>query len=121
MYFKALERNKDWSILLLRIVIAAIFLAHGYMKWANFDGLPTLMKILAVAEPIGGLALLIGLLTRWAATGLLVIMVGAIYTKVSGAAPFAGGWAYDAIIGAGCVMIMTLGAGKIALDAKMKR
>ena len=124
MCFKTLQKNKDCSILLLRIVIAAIFLLHGSMKWANFDGTLSVMNILAIAEPLGGVAILIGLLSRWAALGLAIIMIGAMQMKIGnvGITGFAGkgGWEFDAIIFAACVMIMTMGAGKYAIDAWMK-
>lgn len=123
MCFRALQKNKDWSLLLLRVVVAAIFLSHGYAKWSAFDGTLTVMNILAIAEPLGGIAVLAGLLTRWAGLGLAIIMLGAMQMKIGnvGIAGFAGngGWEFDAIIFAGCVMIMTMGAGKYSLDAKM--
>lgn len=123
MFFSILQRNRDLSMVLLRLAIAGIFLVHGYMKWENFDALPSLMKILAIAEPLGGIAMLIGLLVRWAGLGLAIIMLGAIYTKINtmGVA-YAGsgimGWEFDALILAACIMIMTLGSGKYSLDAK---
>ncbi|MBI2635807.1 DoxX family protein [Candidatus Peregrinibacteria bacterium] len=122
MCFRTLHKNKDLSILFLRIVIAAIFLSHGYTKWAAFDGTLTVMNILAIAEPLGGVAMLIGLFTRWAGLGLAIIMLGAMRMKIGnvGIAGFAGmgGWEFDALIFAACVMIMTIGAGKYSLDAK---
>src|SRR3989338_4074645 len=124
MCFKALQKNKDVSILLLRVVIGAIFILHGYMKWSNFDGTFTVMNILAIAEPLGGVAILIGALTRWAALGLAIIMLGAMQMKIGnvGIAGFAGkgGLEFDAIIFAACVMVMTMGSGKWAVDAWMK-
>lgn len=124
MCFRALQNNKDYSLLLLRLVVAAIFLIHGYAKWSNFDGTLTVMNILAIVEPLVGVAMLVGLLTRWASLGLAIIMLGAMQMKIGnvGIAGFAGkgGWEFDAIIFATCVMIMTIGAGQYSLDAKMK-
>ena len=123
MCFKTLQKNYHVSIFLLRVAIACIFLAHGYMKFSNFDSLPTLMKILAIAEPLGGIAMLIGLLTRWAALGLSIIMLGAIYMKITAmgigytGGPGAG-WEFDLLILASCIMMMTMGAGKWSMDAK---
>ena len=121
MCFKALQKNKDVSILLLRIAIGAIFIAHGYMKWSGFEPTLTVMHILAIAEPLGGVAMIIGGLTRWAGLGLSIIMLGAIQTKFSGSgfAGFASGdkWEFDLLILAACIMVMTVGAGKWALDA----
>lgn len=124
MFFRILHRHYDVSILLLRLAIAAIFLAHGSMKVANFESLPVLMKILAVAEPVGGAAMVVGLLTRWAGLGLGIIMLGAIYTKIMAmGVGFTGpgaGWEFDLLILVSCIMIMTTGAGKWSMDAVLK-
>lgn len=121
MCIATLKRHRPCSLVLLRIALGAIFLVHGYMKWSNFDELPTLMKILAIAEPLGGVAMLLGMLTRWAALGLAIIMIGAIWTKVTGSAGLSGfagkgGWEFDAIILAATFVLMTHGPGKWALD-----
>lgn len=122
MCFTTLQKNKDVSILVLRLAIAGIFLVHGYMKWQDFETAAPLFKLLAVVEPLGGIAMLIGLLTRWAGTGLGIIMLGAIYMKMGnvGLTGFAGqgGWEFDALILASCIMIMTTGAGKYSVDAR---
>lgn len=122
MCFKALAKNKDISITLMRIVIGLIFLTHGYMKWAGFADASLTFKILAIVEPLGGIAILIGMLTRWAALGIAIIMLGAMQMKIAnvGIMGFAGkgGWEFDALIFAACVMMMTVGAGKWSMDAK---
>lgn len=124
MYFHILQKNKDWSILLLRVAIGTIFLTAGYAKWSNFDGTLTVMNILAVAEPLGGLAMIVGILSRWAGLGLSIIMLGAIQMKFSSAG-FAGFaappmWDFDFLILAACVMVMTMGAGKYSMDVWAK-
>jgi putative oxidoreductase len=124
----SLHRHSDWGLLVLRLVIGAIFLYHGMMKWQMSD-LSPIMTILKYAEPLGGLALVLGALTQLAALGLAIIMLGAIYMKASGfgqqALDFAGsfapqggtGWEFDLIILAGCVMLLIMGAGSMSLDA----
>ena len=120
MYFHTLQKNKDMSLLLLRIAIGLIFLAHGWMKWNNFETATPLFKVLAIAEPLGGIAMLVGLLTRWAGLGLAIIMIGAIQMKFSGGGlgAFASGgkWEFDLLILAACVMVMTLGPGRYSMD-----
>jgi len=76
---------------------------------------------LAVAwgELLCGVAMLLGLLTRLAALGLIVIMIGAIYT-VTGAQGFsgaAGGYEYNLAILAMCVVLIIKGAGTLSLDS----
>jgi uncharacterized membrane protein YphA (DoxX/SURF4 family) len=75
---------------------------------------------LAVAwgELLCGIAMLLGLLTRVAAVGLIVIMIGAIYT-VTGAQGFSGaggGYEYNLAILAMCVVLIIKGSGPLSLD-----
>ncbi|MBI4428791.1 MAG: DoxX family protein [Ignavibacteriales bacterium] len=42
----------------------------------------TIMKILSIAEPLGGLAMILGFLTPLAAVGLSIVMLGAINMKI---------------------------------------
>ncbi|MCS6849859.1 MAG: DoxX family protein [Gemmataceae bacterium] len=81
------------SPLLLRLVLAAVFVNAGVQKvtgdgtewganWASRMAQPPNTAVqLAVAwgELLGGLALLLGFLTRLAVLGLAIIMGGAIY------------------------------------------
>lgn len=116
MFFSVLRRNPDASILLLRIAVAATFLAHGTMKWTNFAGQPVLMQILGVVEPLAGAAVLLGILARWAALALAIVMLGAIYLKITAmGVGFTGpgmGWEFDLLLLAASVVIMTMGSGK---------
>lgn len=122
MCFKTLQKNNHVSLLLLRIVIGCVFLTHGYMKWEGFEAATPLFKLLAIVEPLGGIALIVGGLTRWAALGLSIIMLGAMWMKIGnvGITGFAGkgGWEFDALVFAACVMMMTSGAGKWSFDKK---
>ena len=118
-----LSRNSGIGPLVLRLAIAAIFLYHGMLKWPLNPEAPWFMPIIAVAEPIGAIAILLGFLTRWAALGLAIIMVGAIYMKITAfgvgfAAAQGTGWEFDLMILAGCIAVMFLGAGPFSVDAK---
>jgi putative oxidoreductase len=87
--------NPDWLQTLIRITLGVVFFAHGSQKvlgWFGgpglketmrtmheFLGLPTPIALLAVAaEFLGGLGLMVGLLSRIAAIGIVVIMLVAI-------------------------------------------
>lgn len=128
LMFSSLHRHSDWGLLALRLAIGVIFLYHGLTKW-QMDAASPIMTILKFAEPIGGLALILGVLTQLAALGFVIIMLGAIYMKASGfgqqpldiLGSFAGqgGWEFDLVLLAGCVAVFLSGAGRMSLDALM--
>ena len=73
----------------------------------------------AWGELLGGLALLVGVLTRLASAGLILIMIGAMYTmtqarlftEVTGA-----GVEYNLAIVAMCLVLILTGPGPLSLD-----
>lgn len=90
-------RNKKWSTVgfwVLTGLLAAAFIMSGstklvgdqamaaeYQRW----GYPLwFMTFIGAAEVLGGLALLVPGLVTIASSGLVVIMVGAIYTHIAG-------------------------------------
>ena len=86
------SNRTDLALLLLRLVLGAVFLAHGGQKLFVFGfggvsgafgqmGIPgagITGPLTALVEFFGGLAILTGLLTRLAGLGLAVVMLGAI-------------------------------------------
>jgi putative oxidoreductase len=122
---------QNFTLLFLRIVLAAIFIVAGYYKfpfWSNpmpgmsgFDLFVT--KLLSIVEPLGALALILGFLTRWASIGLAIIMVGAIFTlqfrmNIGFVMPTGAGWNFDLCILAGLLILWSFGPGKWSIDAR---
>ena len=80
----------NWAVLIARLVLAVIFLAHGSQKlFGAFGGfgvagtvkfMGSLAYLVIAAEFFGGLALLVGLLSRFSAFWLAAEMIGAIAT-----------------------------------------
>lgn len=124
--------------LVLRLGLAVIFIYHGLGKvgaesnfgagWARVpagqETIPTAMQLaVAWGEMIGGVALAAGFLTRWAALGIALIMVGAIAT-VHGKNGFPlvlegtpnMGYEYNFAILVICAAVMLLGGGSLAVD-----
>ncbi len=116
----------DWSLFLLRIVVALVFGTSGYghlkspSERAKSIGMSVPITIfLGAAELAGAIALVVGVLTQWAALGLILIMLGAIYKKIAAwHTGFWGeksmGWHYDLLFIAMNLVIFTTGGGRIA-------
>jgi putative oxidoreductase len=116
-----------WSLLFLRIVVALVFGTSGFShlkspsERAKSMGLSvSFTAFLGAAEMAGAFALVLGVLAQWAALGLILIMLGAIYKKiVEWKTGFWGeksmGWHYDLLFIAMLLVIFTTGGGPIAL------
>lgn len=118
----------DLSLLILRLAVGSIFLAHGLEKrvmWKKRlsqkmpDHMLSKMKLLSIVEPLGGAALILGFLTQLAAIGLSVIMLGALYYKIkiwNKKFTDPNGWELDLIILAVNIALLIFGAGSLSLD-----
>ncbi len=127
--------------LLLRAALAAVFIYHGLekvspdngygWKWARvmkeeappvLVNAPPVQMVVAWGELLGGVAIALGILTRIAALGLLIIMVGAIFTysghhgfSAVGTAP-GQGYEYNFVLILVCGALILTGAGTFSLD-----
>jgi len=129
----SLHHFGDWGLLALRLGIGTVFLAHGSQKRAMWStqpsaqmpaGLLSLLRVLSIAEPLGGLATLVGLLTQAAAAGFILVMLGAIRLKVQQlhkGFTGEGGWEFEFLLLVGAIALLFLGAGKVALDRLLFR
>ena len=122
------------SLLILRIVTAAIFYVAGYNKFPFWSSAPEGMsafllfttRLLSIAEPLGATAVLFGYLTRWAAVGLIIIMTGAIFILqfvygIGFVTPTSAGWNFPLAMLAGCLILTAFGAGKWSIDYSRSR
>ncbi|TSB44816.1 DoxX family protein [Alkalicoccobacillus porphyridii] len=112
----------EFGLLILRIVVGITFLIHGLDKFNGgiegtvgmFDdmGLPAILAyIVTFAEVIGGLALILGLLTRTVSIVFAIIMIGAIY-QVKLPAGFLGGYELDLVLLA-CSIMLALSSSRL--------
>ena len=116
-----------WGI---RAAIGVIFIVQGSGKFdpgfAGFltnIGVPIELQIpIALAETIGGILLIIGVLSRISSSILSIIMLGAIF-HVKGAANLTGegGYALDLMILAGILLIIVAGPGRVSVSHLVKR
>jgi len=115
------------AILALRLVAGPAFILHGWPKIQNAfawmgDGAPSWLQALAAfAEFAGGIAILIGLMTRLAAFGIACVMAYAMFlVHIPKGDPFVGhggSWELAAVYFAIMVVLMLRGAGSASLDA----
>ena len=125
------SRTAPYAALLLRVTLGGLFLAHdalkifvftpaGTAKFFGSVGVPAeLAYIVMIAEVLAGIALILGIWTRWVALLATPILLGAIFT-VHGAAGFFfsnphGGWEYPAFWTVALVVQALLGDGAYAL------
>jgi putative oxidoreductase len=117
----------DLSLLFLRVVVAFVFGTSGFnhlkspKERAASIGMPVPFTVfIGAAELAAALGLAAGLLTQWAALGLILIMFGAIYKKlVEWKTGFWGdkstGWHYEVLFVAMLFVILTTNGGRFAL------
>ena len=72
---------QDFGLLILRVVLAVVFLYHGGAKLFKKE-IPASFRALGMLEVLGGISILIGFLTELSSIGLAIIMLGAIYLKI---------------------------------------
>ena len=121
----------DLALLILRLVLGAVFLAHGGQKLFVFGldgvrgafgqmGIPgagLVGPLAAFVEFFGGLAVLTGLLTRLAGLGLSLVMLGAIAFVHLPAGFFAPkGFEFPLSLLGIAVSLAIAGAGRYSLD-----
>ena len=118
----------DAALFALRVFAGVAFVLHGWGKVADVSGFATeqgvpvvLGAAAAYVQFIGGLLLVVGLLTPLAAFGIGVTMVVAIVMLVRAGESFInpGGhsWESAALYVVVMLCLMMLGAGRYALDA----
>ena len=122
--------NINIALFILRLVLGIIFLVHGLSKRKMWKMEPSetmpgsmlrIMRFLSITETLGGLALILGFMTSFAALGICFIMIGALYLKITKwHIPFTTntqtGWEFDLINLAAALILVLLGGGGIALD-----
>ena len=121
----------DLALAVLRVLVGVVFLAHGGQKLFvyGFDGVIGAFgqmgvpaagltgPLTALVEFFGGLALVAGLLTRFAGFGLAVVMLGAIVFVHLAAGFFAPhGFEFPMTLLAAAIALAIAGPGRFSLD-----
>jgi len=128
-----LETAQKFVPLLLRITLGSVFIVHGWGKisgdlaqlgstFGNM-GIPVAAVtawLVAIIEFFGGILVLLGLYTRYAALFIGLVMIGAM-VFVKFAKGFQGGWEYDFVLLMISIALVFLGDGPVALGQFFKR
>ncbi|BAB07023.1 DoxX family protein [Halalkalibacterium halodurans] len=118
--------KEEIGILLLRLFLGVTFFIHGLVKFQDgigqtvgfFDsiGIPGFLAyVVAIVELVGGLAVLLGVGTKYVSILFAIIMVGAIAT-VKWPAGFLGGYELDVALLAISVYFALAKTAPLALD-----
>jgi len=141
LFRKLIQTRDDYMLMLVRVVLGAVFFAHGAQKvlgWFGgygFEGtmtfftqklgIPNFLAILAIlTEFLGGIGLIVGLLSRIAALGIAINMVVAIFLVHAQNGFFMNwpgtlkgeGFEYHLLAIAMAALVMVRGAGAWSLD-----
>lgn len=129
--------NDSSVVLILRIHLGVVFFAHGAQKlfgwfggrgfaatiesWNANMNIPVFFGYLGVfAEFFGGIAVLIGLLTRVSSLGIAVVMsVAILKVNLSGGFFNPGGFEYPLTLFILSMIIFLYGPGRYSLDDKL--
>lgn len=127
----------DVALLVSRVALGIILLAHGWQKFNQYtlDGTAAAFADMGVPAPsvaatfttfveiAGGAALILGLLTPLAALLNTVNLVGALVIVHAGNGLFVTNGGYELVLAlaAGLIVIATLGAGRVSVDGLLNR
>jgi putative oxidoreductase len=126
----------SWGLTVLRVVVGIVFLAHGWQKIsqmgvhgvAGFLGmlgipLPAVSAAVLIAvELLGGIALILGLGTRWASLLIafdMLVAILAVHLKHGFFMPQ--GFEYALTLLAASIALALAGGGAASLDSALRR
>lgn len=132
---KCAEKWQDVAPLVLRLAVGAVFIVHGYQKLLDMGqvgqffgsiGVPApefFAVVVSVVEFVGGIALVLGLFTHWAAKLLTINMLAAILLvhAKNGFYLNKGGMEFTLVLLATTLALCITGAGKWSFDKKCEK
>lgn len=122
--------GSDVALLILRLGVGATMLQAGLIKAFDFGATVEFMRagwrlpelaafMVAAAETLGGLGLLLGLLTPLAATAVIAAMLDAWAVNVSAGAFWSQPFNVPFLVAVGAAALLFAGAGAYAVDARL--
>ena len=139
MFQSLIATTAAWFTLPVRLALGVIFIAHGAQKvfgawggpgWAKFTAADApfgfmrpawlWMGMAAVAELVGGLLVLLGLLTRAGAFFLAITMIVAMFGVHWGAFFAPKGIEYTVALLGMSLALLIAGGGRLSVDEKLQ-
>jgi putative oxidoreductase len=146
MFRKLINTTDDFSVTILRLIFGGVFFAHGAQKALGWFGgfgfggtmgfftqqmhIPAPLAFLAIcAEFLGGIGLILGLLGRVAAFGILCNMLAAVWMVHFQLGFFANwygtkkgeGYEYHLLAIAIALALMIKGSGALSIDRALSK
>ncbi|MBP3088500.1 DoxX family protein [Corynebacterium sp. sy017] len=126
---------KDIALLISRVILGVILVAHGWDKFQNLDGvtamftqvgapMPNLSALAAASIELGGgILLILGLLTPIAGVLVFLVMLGAaiLVHLENGIMAADGGWELVGAIGVAALALAAAGSGTFGIDQIFRR
>lgn len=126
-----LKAIRDIALLLSRVVMGVVLLAHGWHRWqvmgldrevalleaADIGNATTVVWLVIGFEIVGGILLIFGLATPLVALGIVVLNLGTIVLMRSDEFyAHLHGWEYNAVQAAVGLLLLAHGSGRAGLD-----
>lgn len=133
-YQKTMERlyNPDLASLLLRLALGVVFAYAGWTKFYDMRdtvgfftaiGIPSILAFyVTYIELLGGIAMILGILVRYAAFLNAINMLVAIWLlRTHGFSLAHGGFEYNFVLALTGIALVLIGEGKYSLSRLMKK
>jgi putative oxidoreductase len=123
-------RLAPYGLFTLRVALGAMFIAHALLKYLVFTmpgfagflgqvGLPAALAWpIFLGELLGGVAIVLGIYSRWVSIALLPVLLGALAIHFPNGWLFTasnGGWEYPAFLAVAALTHILSGDGALAL------
>lgn len=124
---------RDAGLLVTRVILGVVLIAHGWEKFAingiegtgaffdsvGIPGATVAAAVVGAIELVGGILLILGLLTPLVAVLVVVVMIGAFFTVHIGSGVYVAnnGWELVAVVGLAAAVFGLVGPGRYSVDA----
>lgn len=117
--------NTDLALLVLRLALGVVFLAHGPIKFVQTQAFAAGLGLtenqvrgIGALETLGAAAVILGAWEQVGAIFLMIVMLGAIYFKTQKwgkAFTGDGGWEFEFMLLAAALVVLLAGGGDYVL------